>query len=553
MKTRKFYYLFAVCALLTLPFTSCRDDDDDGLLTPANGVSNLSFTDYDIEKGKIGGTLKWTLPEKEDFIDSYVIYLGQTVTDKTNKLGEVNKGVTSFDIPNGTEYKQYILVVAKNATGESSNVVTLLINDNETPVVTEPIFTDIDNNFLKIKGTISWKAPVYGPEPVGYIIYGSEKRDEKGEKIGEVSGDKTSFEIPEGTDFIPYIHVVIVYETGESEGFATITVIDTFGGEGLYILNGGDWNANNASLSFYDFTTGEVTTDLFKKANGSGLGDSAEQILIYGSKMYVTVTTSNRLVVVDCLTGKLIKSFEPKTGTNEPVNPRCMVAHDGKVYVSYYYAHSIVALDTTSLTLGQELPVGRYPEQLAVANGKIYVANSGGPDSPDYGNTVSVVDPTKFEIEKNIEVLINPTEIIADSKGDLYVISMGNYGDVQNTLQRIDSETDEVTVMGNGTTMAYAKDHLYVIYGQWEDPNVKFIKYDTNTEEIVSNNFATGGTYTGKSTLRVAVDPLTEKIYLSDSPYGNTATLLIFGSDGKLEKEVDTGGSGVKSMAFLVK
>lgn len=558
MKTKKINYLLAVCILFTLPFTSCKDDDGNDLLVPANGVSNLSFTDYDIEEGKIGGTLKWTLPELEVNIDDYVIYLGESATDKSHKIGEVSKGTTSFEVAIGTDYANYFLVVARNVTGESANIATLAITDNTGPVVIEPTFTDTDKAHRKIGGTLSWTLPENETGITGYVVYASNDNTKKETKLGEVAAGATSFEVPESTTYTNYLLIVSKGESGESENIASVAVEDEFDEyDGrLYILNGGDWGANNASLSYYDFIKGTITADLYKTANGSSLGDSAEKMLVYGSKIYITVSGSNRLVVLD-LNGKLIKSFEPKTEANEPLNPRGIVADNGKVYISYYYGHSIVALDTASLEIGNQLPVGRYPEQLTAANGKIYVANSGGMDpslgTGDYGKTVSVINPETFTVEKDIEVTINPTEIIADSEGDLYVISMGNYDDIGNTLQRIDGETDEVTVMGSGTTMDLINDHLYVVYGQWGDPDVKFNKYDTKTEELLTDKFATGRTFTGKNTLRIAVDPLTDKIYISDSPYGTTANLLIFKADGTFEKEIDTGGSGVKNMAFLAK
>ena len=71
-----------------------------------------------------------------------------------------------------------------------------------------------------------------------------------------------------------------------------------------------------------------------------------------------------------------------------------------------------------------------------------------------YDKTVSVIDLKKFEVEKTIEVEINPTILITVDNGDVYCISTGNYGDVPNTLQKIDPKSYAVTKVGNATEMA---------------------------------------------------------------------------------------------------
>lgn len=319
---------------------------------------------------------------------------------------------------------------------------------------------------------------------------------------------------------------------------------------GLLILNGGNRNENNASIALYNMETGVLTPNFYKNANGSGLGDSAEQILVYGSKIYVTVTTSNRLVVLD-KNGKLIQAIEPKDG-EAPLNPRGMVADKGKVYVSYYYGHTVAVLDTASLSVEKVIPVGRYPEQLAVSKGKIYVANSGGLDYPNYGKSVSVINQNSLEVEKEIEVLLNPTALQTDSQGDVYVISMGDYGEVKNTLQRIDGTTGAVTEMGNASRMTVVNDKIYTAFAQWGDPNITFKVYDALTEKVVNESFITDGT-TITNPYALAVDPTTEEIYVTDSAWGSTGTLYIFSKEGKLQgSAIDTQGYETKFMTFLM-
>lgn len=79
---------------------------------------------------------------------------------------------------------------------------------------------------------------------------------------------------------------------------------------GVYVLNSGNKGNNNSSLSFYDFETKKVEADIFKKVNGRGLGDTANDILVYGSKAYIAVTNSNTIEVTD-LQGKSLNKLFP--------------------------------------------------------------------------------------------------------------------------------------------------------------------------------------------------------------------------------------------------
>ena len=100
------------------------------------------------------------------------------------------------------------------------------------------------------------------------------------------------------------------------------------------------------------------------------------------------------------------------------------------------YDGYVARLDTASLEIEQKVKVGRNPEQLVVANNKLYVANSGGLDynTPvGYDKTVSVVDLVSFQETKKIEVVTNPVNLVTDNQGDVYLVSMGDYGAIPNT------------------------------------------------------------------------------------------------------------------------
>lgn len=313
--------------------------------------------------------------------------------------------------------------------------------------------------------------------------------------------------------------------------------------EGVFVLNNGNQNTNNSTLSYYDLATKKVAADVFQAKNGRKLGDMGQDMVIYGSKVYITVYGSNTIEITD-RTGKSIKQLTSADGVD---NPRNVTAYEGQVYVTFFTGF-VARIDTTTMTLDKKtVKVGRYPEDIVASNGKLYVANSGGMDynqPAGYDKTVSVIDVNSFTETQKIEVVINPTRLAVMDNGDIYVISVGNYDakDIPNTIQRIDSKTNKVEVIGNATVMASYHNTLYWIYKQWGVTGTDFVKYDAVTKKVLTENFITDETVIDASMLTVDVDPSTGNIYLGSSTSSTVnGDMYIFSPEGKKLDKFEVG------------
>ena len=91
---------------------------------------------------------------------------------------------------------------------------------------------------------------------------------------------------------------------------------------------------------------------------------------------------------------------------------------------------AVYKVDTLTLKVVDKIPVGYQPEEMAVLNGKLYVANSGGYRVPNYDKTVSVIDLKTFTEERKMDVAINLHRLRADKYGQVWVSSRGDYKDV---------------------------------------------------------------------------------------------------------------------------
>ncbi|MCD7938240.1 MAG: hypothetical protein LUG98_15390 [Tannerellaceae bacterium] len=534
---KKLVVFFVCLAGFVLAFTACNDDEKNELFVPGEVVTNLAFTDTDFDEGKIGGKLTWEPPSDESNITGYTIYKSDDAENKGTLVETVESGTKELVIEKGTDYVKYFHIIAKNALGESEKKASLAIRDNTSPVATGLRFVDEDLAYMTIGGTLTWEAPVTDEDSEnivsGYTVYLSNDPTAKGEKVAETA--ERSVRIETGTPYQKYLQVFAVVDGVEADDFAYMYVDDLFETEtvGYFILNRGNSNANNASITYVS-AAGRMDLEWFESANnGQKLGDSAEQMLKYGSKIYVAVTGSNRLLVLDDK-GKVLEEHNPKT-TEGNKGPRCLAAHDGYVYISYFNGEAVAKLDTIDLKITGEVSVGAYPEQMAVANGKLYVAIS----NYGAGNTLDVIDLSSFTKEKEIEVVVNPTQIIADKRGDLFVVSWGNYKDIDYTLQKVNSSTGEVVILGNASTMSIYEDEVYTIYSPWGQPEkIQLGKYNAVTGEQLETNFIKDGTSVD-SPWGIDVDPSTGDIYLTSYDYLSTSDLYVFSADGKLKKQQD--------------
>jgi YVTN family beta-propeller protein len=306
--------------------------------------------------------------------------------------------------------------------------------------------------------------------------------------------------------------------------------------DGFYVLNQGLFNDNNSTLSFYSYSTKAVTADIFTSANGRGLGDTGNDIEIYGSKMYIVVNVSSTIEVVDPKTAKSIRQVKLFTGTTGR-EPRDIAFYKGNAYVSCYDG-TVAVIDTATLGVKSSITVGSSPEQLAVANGKLYVANSGGLDYPNYANTVSVIDLSTGTVTKTLTVVVNPQNVGTDGNGNVYVLSAGDYNTIGPSLAVIDDNTDVVKSQTNfdGSNMVVQGNNAYFI------TSTNAIKvYNVSTNTVTAASFITDGT-TITTPYSLAVDASSGEVFVTDAKdYTSAGSVYVFDKTGKKEYSITAG------------
>ena len=196
---------------------------------------------------------------------------------------------------------------------------------------------------------------------------------------------------------------------------------------GAYVVNSGNmYSKIESSLTAIDYASSTATQNVFKTANGRSLGNTANDGIVYGNKIYLAVDQSNTIEVIDKTTKKSIKQIKTTEllGNAEGAEPRHIIAGGGYVFFTTYGGY-VAAVDTTSFALQKKWQVGNYPEGLVFGNGTLYVANS---NYGAGGGNISCINLSNDNVEtKNIEGVNNPTGIYY-AAGRVYVLDNPVYG-----------------------------------------------------------------------------------------------------------------------------
>lgn len=325
--------------------------------------------------------------------------------------------------------------------------------------------------------------------------------------------------------------------------------------EGFYLLNEGNMGSNKASLDYYDYETGKYRRNIYSEANPEatlGLGDVGNDIKIYGNKIYAVINGSNKIEVMDATTTKRLKVITIKNG-------RYLTFANGKVYISAYDGETelgnnspngfVSEIDTTSLAVTRTVKVGRQPEEIAVVGQKLYVANSGGYDAQKYERTVSVIDLKTFKKTKDIDVAVNLHRLKADSEGDLYVSSRGDYYSIPSKLFVIDTKTHAVKKVFDVAcaNLSIVDDIAYIIGSEFSyttfDYIINYSMIDVKTETLLPQSFLPKSV-SDKIIFPygIAVDPISKNIYITDAgDYVSPGKLYCIDKDGNTKFTVTTG------------
>ena len=326
---------------------------------------------------------------------------------------------------------------------------------------------------------------------------------------------------------------------------------------GMYVLCEGNMGSNKATLDYLDLHTGNYYKNIFPSRNPQQvkeLGDVGNDAKIYGQRLWLVINCSNKVEV--CTADSAFS-----LGHVDIPNCRFLAFEGGYAYVSSYVGEvgknsvlgSVYKVDTLTLSVVGRCTVGYQPEEMAVVDGKLYVANSGGYEvlqGRNYDRTVSVINLKTFTEERRIDVAPNLFRLRADNYGQLWVSSRGDYSDAypsrlyllaknaSGQMEKVDSVDVPVSDMAlRGDSLCF----VGVSYDSQWNTQTSFGIINCKNRQLTADKLVDDASQI-ETAYGLMVHPVTGDVYVMDATnYVSSGWLFCFDAGGNYKWKTSTG------------
>ncbi|MBR1387426.1 MAG: hypothetical protein IJ553_03340 [Alloprevotella sp.] len=323
----------------------------------------------------------------------------------------------------------------------------------------------------------------------------------------------------------------------------------------IIINQGNQYDGIAGTMGVFDTHSMVYSANIFEGVNGQSLGDTPQNAIVHGSKVYLPVFGSNVVWVLDKNTNRIVHTIN----TNQP---EWVDAYKNYLYIANNDGF-VTRVDTATWATTQ-LAVGPNPACLVVTRNAVYVTISDGYNyANNYadGKKVVKINLDGFVVEKEIPCGLNPGKIVANSYGQIFLVARGNYKPlsepdrVPSMIQEING-SDVISATGGrsdlgftlGMDLAVSNNYLYVIEGDYNnDGTLRGFNYKVfnalGMGLMTDDKFSVGdrpACPTG-----IFVDPVTSLVYITSDPsltgYNQQGSVWIFNYDGALLHHFDAG------------
>ena len=242
--------------------------------------------------------------------------------------------------------------------------------------------------------------------------------------------------------------------------------------ESLIICNEGNWQSDNGQLSYLDAMTGELTNKWFRSVNGFKLGDTPNDI----------IQINDTLIAISVNWSNIIQYINPDgtaCGATENVPNNRRLCTDGQFLYVTSFAHIcgsqtyekgyVAKIDVASLRVVASCGVGWEPDGIALYDGRLYIANSGGyafSESHDYETSISIVDAaTMTKIGDIMTDCPNLSGPISRAGKFLCINSNGNGSVASPKTIILNCETDEFSLLDFPSNLNASDGELFYTIG----------------------------------------------------------------------------------------
>ena len=203
--------------------------------------------------------------------------------------------------------------------------------------------------------------------------------------------------------------------------------IDITTNHGVFIVNEGNFQWSNASVTFNDFTNGNCIENIFEEVNNRPLGDVAQSICISNGLAYIVVNNSNKIEVVN------LSNFASTCVISGLVSPRYFLpVSAAKAYVSDLYSNSISIIDLNTHVKTGEIICQGSTEEMVLQDQTVIVTNT-------RKDKIYLINTMTDAITDSIQVGFASNSLQLDKNGKLWVMCAGDQtNSINASLHQVD-------------------------------------------------------------------------------------------------------------------
>jgi DNA-binding beta-propeller fold protein YncE len=299
----------------------------------------------------------------------------------------------------------------------------------------------------------------------------------------------------------------------------------------VYVVCEGNYGNGDATLYLYKPDKDSVYGDLFKGANNQPLGDVFQSMTRIGSKFFLCINNSDKIVVIDATDRKVAATISiPKPRYILPISAT-------KSYVSTLYSNKVYIINPQNYTVTGtiELPC-QNPEGMCLYNNIAIICT--------WDTACNSIYKINTTTDKILAVKIAgyaPQAALTDKKGGLWILAGNHIKGKSAAWTRIDTLTGEILKSYRFPVEAdvikpvfnKTKDTLYFIEVNYKGSTANNGIYRMGIEDaaLPSLPFVPSKQY--QYYWGLGIDPITGYIYAGD-PKGFTqkGSVYIFRQDG---------------------
>jgi len=308
-------------------------------------------------------------------------------------------------------------------------------------------------------------------------------------------------------------------------------------GKGIFIINEGNYNSGNASLTYYESETKKTTNQLFYKQNNAPLGDVAQSITVYGERAYIVANNSGLIYIINRKTAK----YEGKI--TDLVSPRhILFIDDNKAYISDLSSSKLTIINPQDFTILGKIEIGRTSEEMLKIGDEVFIANWSAYNQSKTNNQIMIVNSLQDILIDSITVGIEPNSMVIDKNGMLWVLCSGGFENTEkaslwqiNPAERKVLQTIVFPDINNSPTALEINkegDRLYFI-------NQSVFRMSINETQIPTEPFIQG---VAELPYAISVDKQNNEIYLTDAlDYTRDGLVYRFNPEGQILDTISVG------------